>query len=283
MRAADARLRQLLVAMDGSAHGRAAATLAIGWARRFGATLLGLGIVDEPGITKPEPVSLGGTSFKRERDDMRLVDAQERIGDFLGLFRGECEAAGVPCVTLQGVGVPHEQIALEAIGCDAVVLGKETNFHFETQKTADATLSHVLRCSPRPVVVVPEKPDDGEGALIAYGSGQESSRTLQSFTLLGLADGAPLTVLSIEAEGARAARRLRRAGDYLAAHEISPRLVPIVSDEEPAGLILEEIKRRRPRILVMGAHAHHPVKDLFVTSVTRAVVKETPIPVFIGG
>jgi nucleotide-binding universal stress UspA family protein len=276
-------LRRLLVPIDGSAHSRAAATLATAWGQRFGAELLGLGVLDEPGITKPEPVPLGATSFKRERDDMRLADAQERIDGFLEVFRDDCQAAKVRCVTLRAVGVPHEQIILEATGCDAVVLGTETNFHFETQQTPDGTLSHVLRQSPRPVVVVPQNPAQGDGALIAYGCGQESGHALQTFTLLGLADDERLTVLSIDVNAAQAAQRLRRAGDFLVVHGFSPRLVPIVSDAEPAGLILQEIEHRRPRILVMGAHGHHPVKDLFVTSVTRALLKESPIPVFIGG
>jgi nucleotide-binding universal stress UspA family protein len=33
---------------------------------------------------------------------------------------------------------------------------------------------------------------------------------------------------------------------------------------------------------VMGAHGHHPMRDLFATSVTRAVLRECPVPVFVG-
>jgi nucleotide-binding universal stress UspA family protein len=32
----------------------------------------------------------------------------------------------------------------------------------------------------------------------------------------------------------------------------------------------------------MGAHGHHPVRDLFLTSVTRAVLNESPVPVLAG-
>ena len=57
-------VRRILVAMNGSPHGEAATALAIDWGSRFGAELLGLGIVDQPSITGPEPVSFGGTAFK---------------------------------------------------------------------------------------------------------------------------------------------------------------------------------------------------------------------------
>jgi nucleotide-binding universal stress UspA family protein len=32
----------------------------------------------------------------------------------------------------------------------------------------------------------------------------------------------------------------------------------------------------------MGAHGYHPVRDLFATSVTRAVLGACPVPVFVG-
>jgi len=46
--------------------------------------------------------------------------------------------------------------------------------------------------------------------------------------------------------------------------------------------LLEEVRRRRPRLLVMGAHGHQPLRDLFATSVTRAVLRECPVSTFIG-
>jgi nucleotide-binding universal stress UspA family protein len=42
------------------------------------------------------------------------------------------------------------------------------------------------------------------------------------------------------------------------------------------------VESLRPRLLVMGAHAHHPLHDLFATSVTRAVLRACPVPVLIG-
>jgi nucleotide-binding universal stress UspA family protein len=36
------------------------------------------------------------------------------------------------------------------------------------------------------------------------------------------------------------------------------------------------------RLVVMGAHGHHPVRDLFLTAVTWAVLKEISVPVFVG-
>ena len=116
-------IRRVLVAMDGSAHGLSAATFALEWARRFGAELVGLGILDKPSITSPEPVSFGGTSFKRHRDEVRLADEHRRVVELLADFQRRCEADRVRCSVVEDIGAPHEQIVAEASGCDVVVLG----------------------------------------------------------------------------------------------------------------------------------------------------------------
>jgi hypothetical protein len=45
---------------------------------------------------------------------------------------------------VEDVGTPHVQIIREAQSCDAVILGRETNFEFETTDRSDHTLSRVL-------------------------------------------------------------------------------------------------------------------------------------------
>jgi nucleotide-binding universal stress UspA family protein len=275
-------IRRALVAMDGSAHGQAAATLAIDWARRFDAELVGLGVLDEPSITSPEPVSFGGTAFKRHRDEVRLADEHRRVLELLGEFQRRCAAERVRCSVQEDIGAPHEQIVAEASGVDVVILGRETHFQFETQEQPDATLGKVLRESPRPVVVVPRESAAGEGTLVAYGSGREVARTLQTFALLGLAGDEPVCLLAGDGDVARAEARLAPAAKFLTAHGVRVTLRPVGSDAAPAALILDEVRRRRPRLLVMGAQGHHPVRDLFFTSVTRSVLRDAPVPVFVG-
>jgi nucleotide-binding universal stress UspA family protein len=275
-------IRRILVAMDGSPHGDAAGALALEWAGRHSAELLGLGVLDEPAITRGEPVPLGATAFKRHRDEVRLAEAHRRILEFLGAFQRRCGEAGIRCGIVEDIGQPHEQIVLEAEGCDLVVLGRQANFHFETGDRRDETLGHVLRRSPRPVVVVPRESAAGEGVLVAHGTGREVMRTLHTFVLLGLAGDEIVDLLALDSEYAQAERRLQRPRELLAAHGVRSRLQPVASDGAPAEVILEEVRRLRPRLLVMGAHGHHPVRDLFLTSVTRAVLEKSPVPVFAG-
>ena len=275
-------LRSLLVALDGSPHSDAAAALACDWGRRFGARLLGLGVLDQPSIEHGEPVPMGAYAYKKQRDEARMLDAHQRLLAFLTDFRARCAAAGVETTLVEDVGDPGEQIVREAQRCDIVVVGRETHFRFETQDRPDATLAAMIRSSSRPVVVVPREPTEGTGILVAYGGGREAARTLQTFESLGLAQGDMIDVMTVHPDRAEGEAIAGLAGAFLTAHGAPHHLHTIVTASPPAEILLEEVRRRSPRLLVIGAHAHHPVRDLFTTSVTRAVLGGCAIPVVVG-
>jgi hypothetical protein len=123
---------------------------------------------------------------------------------------------------------------------------------------------------------------DGRGVVMAYGGGREAARTLQTFQLLGVAAGQEVAVVTIRRDRAEAEAIAVLAGDYLTAHGTAHHLCPIVSEAAPAEVLLEELRRRHAGLLVMVVHAHHPLRDLFATSVTRAVLAECAVPTFIG-
>jgi nucleotide-binding universal stress UspA family protein len=275
-------LSSILVALDGSPCSFAATTLALDWRRRFNARLLGLGIVNDVGIRRPEPVPLGAGAYKKARDEARLADAHRRVAGILADFRTRTTAAGAPAEILEEVGDPAERILWEAQRADVVMLGRETRFNFETSENRDATLAQVVRSSPRPMVVVPKTLPEGIGILVAYGGGREAARTLQLFALLGLAAGETLDVLTIHRETVEARMIARAAGDFLAARGVPYRVHTVASSAAAADVLLEEIAIRKPRLVVLGAHRDHPLRNLFATSVTRAVLRACPVPIFVG-
>jgi nucleotide-binding universal stress UspA family protein len=275
-------LRSVLLALDGSDYSDTAAALAIDWAGRYGARLLALGVLDAPTIQKPEPVPMGAGAYKRARDEARLADAHRRVVDFLAAFGVRSRSAGITAEIVEDIGDPAASIVREAQRCDVVILARETHFHFETQDRPDETLAQVLRNSPRPVVVVPRQLPDGQGIVVAYGGGREAARTLQTFQLLGLAAGESIEVVSVHRDGPQAKALAHQAGDYLSAHGAPHRLHAIASAAPPAEVLLEQVRHARPRLIVMGAHGYHPLRDLFATSVTRSVLRACPVPVFVG-
>jgi nucleotide-binding universal stress UspA family protein len=108
------------------------------------------------------------------------------------------------------------------------------------------------------------------------------ARTLQTFQLLGLAAGETVHLVSVHRDGWEAGPLARLACHFLTAHGAAYQLHELISRAEPAEVLLEQVEKLRPRILVMGAHGYHPLHDLFATSVTRAVLGACPVPVLIG-
>jgi nucleotide-binding universal stress UspA family protein len=275
-------LRSILVALDGSPWSEAAIALALDWSSQFDTRLVGLGVVDEPSIDRGEPVPMGAYGFKKHRDEALLADAHRRVLGLLEHFRARVQATGRPAVVLEDIGDPAERILREAQRCDVVILGRETHFHFETQDRPDMTLAQVLRVSPRPVVIVPRELPRGGPVVMAYGGGREAARTLQTFQSLGIAADDEIHIVTVHRERAEAEELAALAGEFLTAHDTPHRLWPIVSEAAPAEVLLEEIRLRRPRLVVMGTHAYHPLRDFFASSVTRAVLRACPAPVFVG-
>jgi nucleotide-binding universal stress UspA family protein len=275
-------LRTVLVALEESPYSETATTLALDWGKRFGARLLGLGILDKPSITGPEAIPLGASYFKRELDEKRLADAQEHVLAFLDRFQKRCSVAGVQAEVFEDVGDPTKRILRQAHRCDVIILGYETNFHFETQHSPDTVRAKVLRRSPRPIVLVPRDLPTGSGILVAYGGGREVTRTLQIVQLLGLADSEIIHLVSVSRNDRTAEVPAEFASEFLKAHGATCKVHIVKSDLEPARVLLEQVDTLRPRLLVMGAHAHHPLHDLFATSVTRAVLRACSVPVLIG-
>jgi nucleotide-binding universal stress UspA family protein len=274
-------LKSILVGVDGSTFGDGAVDLGIRWARRYGAALVGLGVVDEPTICGPEAVPLGGAAYKSERDESRLADARRKVKDALRSFTSKCATGSVSCETLEATGLPAEQIVLEAQRCDLIVLGQRTRFHFETQEEDDKTLRTVVKHSPRPVVAVPETPGEGGGVLVGYDGSVQAARTLQVFERLGLCAEREVHLVCVHPDEPEAARRLGRAIEYLRRHDVPAQAHSVATNEAPAGHILQQLEALNAGMLVMGAYGQPAMKELFFGSVTRRILDECDVPVFL--
>jgi nucleotide-binding universal stress UspA family protein len=255
--------------------------LCIRWAQRFDALLVGLGIIDQPTICQPELVPIGASPYKEHRDEVRLVRARSRVEQFLERFVRRCTEAGVAHKQLVNVGVPFQEILLEAQRYDLIVLGQQTHFHFATQEHPDETLSRVLKTTPRPVVTVPAKLQDGSSVVIAYDGSVQAARAVQAFQALGLDASQPVHVVSVDTDHAAAARCADRAIEFLRFHDLLASTHAVVTAAPPAQVILEQARQLNAGLLVLGAYGQSVVREFFFGSVTRTLLKESPVPLLL--
>lgn len=277
-------LKSILIGVDGSSSGSAAIDLGIRWAWNFGATLVGMGIVNEPAICGPEPVPLGATAFKCERDEMRLAAARRNAEDTLQSFGARCAIAGVSYEALVAIGDPAEQMAIEAQRFDAVVFAQRDGVHFETQPGDDRnTLRNVAKRGPRPIVAVPALPRGGRNIVVAYDGSLQAARTLQLFQGLGLCASGEVHAVSVHPDEAEAARVAGRAVDYLRRHEIAAHSHAVAAAPEGiAAALLERVENLDAGLLVMGAYGRPVLKELFFGSVTQQILDAGAVSVFLS-
>jgi nucleotide-binding universal stress UspA family protein len=278
----------MLVGLDGSDHSTSAIEVGIYLARKTGALLVGLGVVEEPTIRHTEPrllaagVPYAEPVFYRER----ISSARCEVEKFLSDFRLRCSNGGVACKVLEDEGMPHEPIELQAQRYDLILLGQQTRFHFETHEGYDDTVRRVLKSSPRPVITVPArsnfKPGDpGRTVLVAYDGSLQAARALQAFEASGLANLLPTIVVSVSTEQFEASRAAERAIEFLRFHDIQAKPYPITTHRAAAPVLLEAAHAHDSVLIVMGVYGQHTLREFFLGSVTRSMLAESPVPLFL--
>jgi nucleotide-binding universal stress UspA family protein len=281
-------IANILIGLDEPGHATALEDLGIRWARRFGARLLGLVAIDEPGIRAVEPLgSIGG----RPGDDPVYYMGYDyemtyyrRQGErLLGDFAARCDEAGVPHAEVASLGSPDEVIEREARACDLVVLPRRSHFRFTAgdDPADEPLLRRVLKHAPRPVVLVPEGPWSDGPALVAHDGSPEADHALSAFLETGLAGPGPVHVISVATRAAEAAQRAERARHALTDHRIEATVHAVESWQPPATIILEHVRCIGAGLLVTGARGQPTLKDFFLGHPIMDGLLECPVPLFL--
>jgi nucleotide-binding universal stress UspA family protein len=165
-------------------------------------------------------------------------------------------------------------------------MGQQTRFHFETQEGYDDTVRRVLKNSPRPVITVPAKldikPDDpGHTVLVAYDGSLQAARALQAFQTSGMAGVLSTIVVSVSSEQLEASRVAERAIDYLRLHDIKAESRPIATRKAAPQVLLEAAAEHKSILIVMGGYGQPTLREFFMGSVTRTLLAESPVPLFL--
>jgi nucleotide-binding universal stress UspA family protein len=273
-------IRAILVGLDGSAYSDAAVELGLRWAKRFDCLLVGVGVLDEPRIRGPEPITAVGGHYYTAYD-VQMASARRLVEGPLERFAMRAVEAQVPHKQLEDIGLPCQEILREAERYDIILLGQKTYFHCLSQTPDRDTMDHLLRNTVRPVVAVPQILGSGNGILVAYDGSQEAARALGAFIPTGLHQLGEVTVISVDVESkVKAAKAADRAVEYLKLHDIDAKAHPVVSLLPPGKVVLEEAKKVRAELIVMGAKGRSKIREFFLSSVTQRALCESPIPLF---
>jgi nucleotide-binding universal stress UspA family protein len=270
-------LKQILIGVHDSEFSLAAMEVALELAGEYGARLAGIGIVDEPRLTAPQPVPLGAAAFKEERDATLVQAEQLKIDQILTTFGQFCQQAGITARAEKQVGDPAHVLAHEAQRYDLVVVGKP-HVSSEEFELPSKTLPRLLKHCPRPVLCVPAGHVGQLPALIAYDGSLQAAKTLQAFVGTGLAANRELCIAAL---GEEAKANAQLAKDFLAGHGLTPLLIIDESDAHAGNRLLEMSREVEAGMIVLGCYGQPRMQEFLFGSVTKTILAETSKPLFL--
>ncbi len=208
---------RFLAGLDEHKHVTVVTELGIRWAKRRGAMLVGLAVVDEPGIRAVEPTwPVGGTPgvdpVYYMGYEARLATVHRQADQSLTEFAALCDSAGVSHAEVKAIGSPEKVIADEAQSCDLVLVARGAHFGFSARDdAAEQGLQKVLRYNARPIVVVPATPFPDGPIVVGYDGSLQAARALAAFQATGLRESREVHVVSVDASASTAAQHAERA------------------------------------------------------------------------
>ena len=267
-------IETILVATDGSPAAAGAEAVGASLASRARATLSGCTVIEDRDVQPPEP---GGLTSARFPEAELAAYYQARADATAQRFAEGSRARGVeaPCEIVQGSAA--DRLIERAQAVDLLVLGRSG----KRRGLVGSTLEAVLRKSSKSSLTVPAGAT-GSGPLIVGFDGSPGSR-LAVQQAAGLANrlGETVHVFVDSKDKTRAIARFEEARPLVAGlgvpvQEISSTL------GRPDVKLVETAQEVRAGLIVMGAYGRNRITDFFLGSNAAAVIRTSPVAVFLA-
>lgn len=277
-RAGPCMIKNILVAEDGSANAKSALEAAIWLAKKFGAKLSGLYVVDVVALEGPFLHDLSGSlGFEPFLNfSARIREALEAQGrSVIDAFEAACSEAGVEFNRTISSGIVPNEICEKAKVADLIVMGRRgVNERFEYGLLGSVTES-VIRKSPKPVLVVPGAFKEPQKPLLAYDGCPTASNAMHSAAEWARTLSLPLTVVTVSA-GQDGLSLLKEAEVYLKPYGISAAF-ELLKGEAPVAI--EKYYRENGHdLLFMGTSHHSRIVEMVLGSTTEHVMRNVTGP-----
>lgn len=274
-------IKNILAPQDGSTYSKAALDYSVWLAKKFGAGINGLFVIDTVALEGPFLHDLSGSlGFEPFLNfSARMREALEERGKTItAAFDEACKEAGVPAESQITVGIVAGEICDKAKVADLVVIGRRgINAKFDYGLLGSTTES-VLRRSPKPVLIVPEKFVEPRKPLLAYDGSPNASKAMRSAAEWAKTLSLELTVLTVSASGEESSL-LNDARKYLAPYNIDAKFVNTDGDAPVA--IESYYKDNGHDLLFMGTSHHSRIVEMVLGSTAEHVMRSVEGPVFL--
>lgn len=274
-------IRRILLPVDCSEQSTVACDYAIELAKRHGAVIWALGVVDVPGIVRSATtVGAGASHYGKELCERRLDDARSMLGGCLDTLKERAREHEVKLKRIHESGAVHAMIAQHSRFTDFVVVAEGINFEFETSHTPGDTLFKLLKITSRLTMTTPGKVRPVRKVVMAHDLTPACSRVLYLMMQIDPFPDAEYVVVHADREGMADGEDFTNIVDYIREHGHEAEMV--VRNIKPSKAILEVAEEREADAIVMGAYDVGKVERFLWGSTAKKILDKSEIPVVFG-
>lgn len=277
--------KSILVCTDGSKYGDTAREYGIHLARRVGARLVGLHVMDSRMLEGPLMADISGwvgaspyaAQLPRFRELMR-----EKAEAVANAFRDRAAEENLTAEVTVRTGHPIPLILEEARKAELLVLGQKGEHADFLGEMTGSTTDRVSRHTERPCLVTPAEFRPVSRILAAYDGSGHAGQALEVAAELAAALPAPLVVLTVNEKGdAAQTMETLAAGEQLARdHGVN---VETVTAEGKAGpTVLRIAEEKGCDLIAIGAFGHSRIRELFIGSAASHITARAHCPVLMA-
>ena len=279
--------KRIVIPLDGSVYSKNALEIAKRRAKNFHSKLIGMAVVDLPGIDKMfQDAPFKGSKFTKGMEQGKVDEALGKAKSFLDEFEKMCEDESIEYEIITHTGPPSEEIIEEGRTADLIILGLRTYFQYRPSEKHQSTLVRLLSHPVCPVLSIPEKFELPERTIIAYDGSVNSSKAMRAFAHLNQ-DFEPVSevILLHVTDNMEASKKilgkslLDKAESFLA--DYGMKVSKVFEKGKPHEVIKKLAKDKKPAQVVLAPYGRSGASDYFFGSTAKELVEDGTIPLFL--
>jgi len=273
-------LKRILLALSGTPFTPIAVRHAVELARKHGATITGVTVVDIERLTDVGPVPLGGASVAHSLSEHRVEVTRERVEKEIASFERACQEASVPYVIDREQGDTFELLVDLWRYHDLTVIGLRGLFEYGVVHNPDDQIVKLIQRGVRPILAVSSAYRELRRVLVAYSGSATSAMAMKRFAQLRLWPDASVRLVCFGFEEKKATPLLIDATTYLRAHGYEPEAESLPGS--PKNGLLSHAQEWGADLVVMGSTDRSLIARLVLGETTLEVLMHAGMPLFLS-
>ena len=268
----------ILVATDGSEASAVVEQYGVALAARLRARILGISVVEDRlarglqenglGVTPPAPEPLA--AYLKERSDA----ACRRVAD-------RARADGVESSCEPTHGNADDRIVERGQQADLIAIGRDGQHAAYRTGLIGSTVNGVLRKTGKSALVVPTGAQLSGPIVLAFDGSPGSRLGAKSAVKLATRLGEPIHVFVDSKDKGRAVARFEEVRGLVGTLPVPVREISSTLGR-PDVKVVDAAREVRAGLIVMGAYGRNRITEYFLGSNSAAVVRTSPIAVFVA-